>query len=68
MVFMTGNLIFTDFFQFMNKSLSNLADDLPKDRFYHTKRNLAPWIKGNAFILMIIWMILINSMKKGYHQ
>ena len=36
------NLIFIDFFQFMNKSLSDLADDLPKDSFYHTKKNLAP--------------------------
>ena len=43
MVFMIDrNLIFIDSFQFMNRSLSDLADDLPKDSFYHTKRNLAP--------------------------
>ena len=31
------NLIFIDSFQFMNQSLSNLANNLPKDGFYHTK-------------------------------
>ena len=31
------NLIFIDSFQFINQSLSNLADNLPKDGFYHTK-------------------------------
>ena len=30
-------LIFIDSIQFMNKSLSDLADELPKDSFYHTK-------------------------------
>ena len=35
------NLIFIDSFQFMNQSLSDLADDLPKDSFYHTKKELA---------------------------
>ena len=38
MAFMIGNLIFTDSFQFVNKSLSDLADDLPKDSFYYTKK------------------------------
>ena len=33
------NLIFLDSFQFMNQSLSNLANNLPKDGFYHTKKN-----------------------------
>ena len=33
MAVMIGNLIFTDSFQFTNKSLSNLADALPKDSF-----------------------------------
>ena len=37
MAFMIGNLIFTDSFQFMNQSLSNLANNLPKDGFYHTE-------------------------------
>ena len=37
MALMIGNLIFTDSFQFMNKSLFDLAGDLPKDSFYHTK-------------------------------
>ena len=32
------NLIFIVSFQFMNRSLSDLADDLPKDSFYHTKK------------------------------
>ena len=32
------NLIFIDSFQFMNQSLSDLADDLPKENFYHTKK------------------------------
>ena len=31
------NLIFIDSFQFMNQSLSNLANNLPKDGFYPTK-------------------------------
>ena len=31
------NLIFIDSFQFMNQSLSNLANNLPKDGFYHPK-------------------------------
>ena len=34
------NLIFTDSFQFMNRSLSDLADDLPKDSFYHIKKGI----------------------------
>ena len=38
MAFMIGNLKFADSFEFMNKSLSDLADHLPKDRFYHTKK------------------------------
>ena len=39
MAFMIGrNLIFIDSFQFMNQSLSNLANNLPKDGFYHTKK------------------------------
>ena len=38
MTFLIGNLIFTDSFQFMNKSLSDLTDDLPKNSFYHTKK------------------------------
>ena len=40
MAFMIGNLIVTDSFQFMDKSLSDLADDLPKDSFYHTKKEI----------------------------
>ena len=35
MAFMIGNLIFTDSFQFMDQSLSNLGNNLPKDGFYH---------------------------------
>ena len=31
------NLIFIDSFQFMNQNLSDLAKNLPKDGFYHTK-------------------------------
>ena len=39
MAFMINrNLIFIDSFQFMNQSLSNLANNLPKDGFYHTKK------------------------------
>ena len=37
MAFMIGNLIFRGSFQFMNQSMSNLANNLPKDGFYHTK-------------------------------
>ena len=73
MAFMTGNLIFTDSFQFMNRSLSNLANNLQKDGFYHTENefgsnNLEFITKKKVYIPMIIWMILINSKKKGYHQ
>ena len=32
------NLIFIDSVPFMNQSLSNLANNLPKDGFYHTKK------------------------------
>ena len=38
MTFMIGSLIFTDSFQFMNQSLSNLANNLPKDGFYNTEK------------------------------
>ena len=39
MAFMVGrNLIFIDSFQFMSQSLSDLANNLPKDGFYHTKK------------------------------
>ena len=34
------NLIFIDSFQFMNKSLSDLAEDLPKDSLYHIKKGI----------------------------
>ena len=37
MAIMIGNLIFTDSFQLMNKNLSNLANNIPKDGFYHTE-------------------------------
>ena len=43
MAFMINkNLIFIDSFQFMNQSLSNLANNLPKDGFYHTKNEFGP--------------------------
>ena len=69
-----GNLIFTDSFQFTNQSLSNFANNLPKDGFYHTENafgsnNLELMTKKKKmYIPMIIWMILINLKKKGYHQ
>ena len=73
MAFIIGrNLIFIDSFQFMNQSLSDLANNLPKDGFYHTKNEFGPnnleLITKRVYIPMIIWMILINSKKKGYHQ
>ena len=42
MAFMIGNLIFTDSFQFMKQKLSNLANNLPKDGFYHTENKFSP--------------------------
>ena len=42
MAFMIGNLIFTDSFQFMNQILSYLANNLPKDGFYHTENEFGP--------------------------
>ena len=66
------NLIFIDSFQFMNQSLSNLANNLPKDGFYHTKNefgsNNLELITKRMYIPMIIWTDLINSKKNGYHQ
>ena len=35
-------IIFIDSFQFMNQSLSNLANNLPKDGFYPTKNEFGP--------------------------
>ena len=34
------NLIFIDSFQFMGESLSYLANNLPEDGFYHTKKGI----------------------------
>ena len=69
---MIGNLIFTASFQFMNQSLTYLANNLPKDGFHHTENEFGPnsleLIIKKVYIPMIIWMILINSKKKGYHQ
>ena len=66
------DLIFIDSFQFMNISLSKLANNLQKDGFYHTKKWVwlqQPWInnKRKVYIPMIIWTDLINSKKKGHY-
>ena len=72
MAFTIGNLIFTDSFQFMKQRLSNLANNLSKDGFYHTENdfgsNNLELMTKKVYIPMIIWMILKNSMKNGYHQ
>ena len=72
MAFMIGNLIFTDSFQLMNQSLYNLANNLPKNGSYHTENefgsNNLELMTKKVYIPMIIWMILINSKEKGYHQ
>ena len=51
----------------MNQSLSNLANNLPKDRFYLTRNELGSnnleLMTKKVYIPMIIWMILINSKK-----
>ena len=61
MAFMIGNLIFTDSFQSMNQSVSNLANNLPKDAFYHTENefgsNNLELMTKKVYIPMIIWMI-----------
>ena len=41
MAFTIGNLIFTESFQFINQSLSNLANNLPIDVSYHTVNELS---------------------------
>ena len=69
MAFLIGNLIFTDSFQFMNKSLSDLADDLPKDSFYHIKKefgteNLELITRNGVYPYEYIFN---KSKKKGYH-
>ena len=72
MAFMIGNLIFTDSFQFLSQSLSNLANNLPKGVFYHTENEFGSsnleLITKKVYIPIIIWMILINSKKKDCHQ
>ena len=72
MAFMVDDLTFIDSFQFMNQSLSNLANNLPKDGFHHIKNefgsNNLKLIKKRVYIPMIIWTDFINSKKKGYHQ
>ena len=64
MAFMIDILLFTDSFQFMNQSLSNLANNLPKDDFYHTENEFCPnnleLITKKFYITIIIWMSLIN--------
>ena len=66
------NLILIDSFQFTNKSLPDLADNLPKDNFYHTKKEF-----GTENLELITrkgdypydYMDDINKLKKkGYHQ
>ena len=42
MAFMVDDLTFIDSFQFMNHNLSSLANNLPKDGFYHTKNYFGP--------------------------
>ena len=59
MAFMSHrNIIFIDSFQFMNKSLSDLANNLPKDGFYHTKKgfgsNNLEIITKRVYVPMII--------------
>ena len=70
--FIIGNLIFTDSFQFINQSLSNLANNLPKDGFYDIENEFGSinleLITQKVYIPMIIWMILINSKTNGCHQ
>ena len=72
MAFMIGrNLISIDSFQFMRQSLSDLANNLPKDGFYHTKKQFGTEnleLRIRKGVPMIIWMILTHLKKKGYHQ
>ena len=56
------NLIFRDSFEFMNQSLSKIANNLPKDGVYHTKKNEfgsnhLELITKSVYIPLIIWMI-----------
>ena len=64
------NLIFIDSFQFMNQSLYDLTNNLPKDGFYHTKNefgsNNLELITKKGVYPYDYMMILINSKKKGY--
>ena len=61
MAFMIGNLIFTDSFQFINQSLSNLANNLPKDGFYHTENEFG---SNNLELIIIIKKPHKNTNKK----
>ena len=49
------NLIFIDSFQFMNQSLSDLANNLPKDGFYHTKNEFGSNKKGCISLWLYGW-------------
>ena len=67
--FMIGrNLIFIDSFQFMNESLSDLANNLLEDGFYHTKNefcsnNLELITKKGVY--PYDYMDDFNKLKKG---
>ena len=66
------NLIYIDSFQFMNQRLSNLANNLPIDGFYHTENefgsNNLELITKKGVYPYDYMDDLINSKKKGYHQ
>ena len=66
------NLIFIDSFNFMNKSLSDLAEDLPKDSFYHIKKEFGPEnleLITRKGVYPYDYMDDFNKFKEeGYHQ
>ena len=72
MAFMIGILISADSFQLINQSLSNLANNLPKDGFYHTENEFGP---SNLELITKKDLYPYDYMdefdkfkKKGYHQ
>ena len=72
MAFMVDDLTFIDSFQFMNQSLSNFANNLPKDVFYHTKNEFGPnnlELIAKKGVYPYDYMDDFNKFnEEGYHQ
>ena len=66
---------FLDSAKFMASSLDSLVKNLGKEKLYNVRREFGgktdlseALISEKVFILMIIWIALINSLKKNFLQ